>query len=62
MRRKFIHLAVAVMATCCIPLFASCKKPTSGQHTSEYRKGQSGATSSTIEKETSLDSPKDEKK
>lgn len=39
-------------------ILCSCDKPTSGQNTSEYRDGNSGASSQTIEKDTSLDSTK----
>jgi hypothetical protein len=37
-------------------VLSSCNKPTSGQNTTEYRDGNSGATSETIKKDTPLDS------
>lgn len=40
-------------------MLSSCDKPTSGQNTTEYRDGNSGATPSTVENETKVDSTKD---
>lgn len=37
-------------------MLVSCDKPTSGQNTTEYRDGNSGATSTTVEKDTKFDS------
>lgn len=46
-----------LLALVLVPLvFVSCNKPTRGQNTSEYRDGNSGANTQTIEEDTPIDS------
>ncbi len=52
-----VHLITLIFGA--IATTVGCNKPTSGQNTSEYREGQSGANSTTVSEDTPLDSTKE---
>ncbi len=56
-----IRIPAFAMALGIFSTLGACNKPTSGSNTSEFREGNSGATSETIRKDTPIDSAKPDK-